>query len=377
MFKQCGIHELAATDRLRAELKFEPRRLRALRTAFFKKFLGVGASLNELPAEVSDEFARRVDFHPLAVAESHDSQLDGASKLVLSTKAGYLIESVIMRTGTGRVSLCVSSQVGCAAACGFCATGQMGIAKNLSVAEILDQVVLAGERMRAEDRRVRNIVFMGMGEPLHNEAAVYEAIECLLSPDLFHHAPGRILVSTVGIPDAMLRFARRFPEVNLALSLHSVRHGIREQLIPLAAKYRLEELRAAVARVNQIQKKTVMIEYLMLAGTNDSAGDARELAAWLGGLDVHVNLIPYNPIDSARHLRATDRPQRDAFAAILRDAGFITTIRYSLGADIAAACGQLVQHENRRIARQHSIASIGVSQDGIARATGGLSTRVK
>ena len=119
---------------------------------------------------------------------------------MLRTPAGYLIESVIMRTGTGRVSLCVSSQVGCAAACGFCATGQMGIAKNLSAAEILDQVVLAGERMQAEGRRVRNIVFMGMGEPFHNEEAVYEAVAALLSPELFHHTPGRILISTVGIP---------------------------------------------------------------------------------------------------------------------------------------------------------------------------------
>jgi 23S rRNA (adenine2503-C2)-methyltransferase len=349
-----SIYDSSAVDRLRAELKFEPRRLRALRTVYFKKFLGVEAALAELPADVREGFARRVEFHPVAVAELRDSQLDGATKLVLRTRAGYLIESVVMRTGTGRVSLCVSSQVGCAAACGFCATGQMGVAKNLSAAEILDQVVLAGERMQLEGRRVRNIVFMGMGEPFHNEAAVYEAVAALLSPEMFHHTPGRILISTVGIPDAMVRCARRFPEVNLALSLHSVRQEVREQLIPLAAKYSLDELRSAVAKVNEIENRTVMIEYLMLAGVNDSLEAARELAAWIDGLDVHVNLIPYNPIDSAPHLQSTERPQRDAFAAILRAAGFITTIRYSLGADIAAACGQLVQRENRQIARQHA-----------------------
>jgi 23S rRNA (adenine2503-C2)-methyltransferase len=354
MNRDISIYDSAAVDRLRAELKFEPRRLRALRTVYFKKFLGVEAALAELPLEVREEFARRVEFHPLAVAEVRDSQLDGATKLVLRTRAGYLIESVVMRTGTGRVSLCVSSQVGCAAACGFCATGQMGVAKNLSAAEILDQVVLAGERMQLEGRRVRNIVFMGMGEPFHNEAAVYEAVAALLSPEMFHHTPGRILISTVGIPDAMVRCARRFPEVNLALSLHSVRQEVREQLIPLAAKYSLDELRSAVAKVNEIENRTVMIEYLMLAGVNDSLEAARELAAWIDGLDVHVNLIPYNPIDSAPHLQSTERPQRDAFAAILRAAGFITTIRYSLGADIAAACGQLVQRENRQIARQHA-----------------------
>jgi 23S rRNA (adenine2503-C2)-methyltransferase len=230
----------------------------------------------------------------------------------------------------------------------------MGIAKSLSSAEILDQVVLAGERMRHEGRNIRNIVFMGMGEPFHNEEAVYEAVAVLLSPEMFHHTPGRILISTVGIPDAMVCCARRFPEVNLALSLHSVRAEIRERLIPLAAKYSLDELRAAVAKVNRVQNNSVMIEYLMLAGVNDSPNDAHELAVWMSGLDVHVNLIPFNQIETAPHWRTTARPERDAFAAILRAAGFTTTIRYSLGADIAAACGQLVQGENRQIARQQT-----------------------
>ncbi|HJQ82137.1 MAG TPA: 23S rRNA (adenine(2503)-C(2))-methyltransferase RlmN [Lacipirellulaceae bacterium] len=352
-----SIYDSAAVDRLRAKLKFEPRRLRALRTAFFKKFLGAQAALDELPEEVCEVFSRGVEFHPLSIADARDSQVDGATKLVFRTSAGYLIESVIMRTGTGRVSLCVSSQIGCAAACGFCATGHMGIAKSLSAPEILDQVVLASERMRTENRSVRNIVFMGMGEPFHNEEAVYEAVTALLSPGLFHHTPGRILVSTVGIPDAMIRCARRFPDINLALSLHSVRQVVREKLIPLASKYSLEQLRAAAAKVNEIQENSVMIEYLMLAGVNDSLEDARELAAWLDGLDVHVNLIPYNSIPSAPQLRTSERPQRDIFAAVLREAGFVTTIRYSLGADIAAACGQLVQRENRQIAREQATAS--------------------
>jgi 23S rRNA (adenine2503-C2)-methyltransferase len=357
MPERVRIYDLAAVDRLRAELRFEPRRLRALRTAYFKKFLGVAAALAELPAEVRSEFADRVEFHSLSLEQGSDSQVDGATKLILRTCAGFLIESVLMRTGTGRVSLCLSSQVGCAAACGFCATGQMGIARNLSAAEILDQIVLANERMRAEDRTVRNIVFMGMGEPFHNEETVYEAVAGLLAPEMFHYSPARILISTVGIPDAMIRCARRFPDVNLALSLHSVRQDVRETLIPLAAKYSLNELKAAVAQVNAIQRNTVMIEYLMLAGVNDSAEDGRDLIAWCDGLDVHMNLIPYNPISTAPQLRTTERPERDAFAAILRAAGITTTIRYSLGADIAAACGQLVQSENRDIARRQATAA--------------------
>lgn len=349
-----SIYDSIAVDRLRAELKFEPRRIRALRTAFFKKFLGAEAALAELPESVRPEFAGRVEFHPLAVQNVFDSEVDGATKFVLRTPSELLIESVLMRTGTGRVSLCVSSQIGCAAACGFCATGQMGIARSLSAAEILDQLVLAGEHLAREDRLVRNIVFMGMGEPFHNEETLYEAITALLAPELFHYPPRRILISTVGIPDAMLRAARRFPQVNVALSLHSVRQSVREDLIPLAKKHPLDDLRAAVAAVNKIQQNSVMIEYLMLAGVNDSAADAAELAAWLQGLDVHVNLIPFNPIKSASHLRTTARADRDAFAEILRGTGFVTTIRYSLGADVAAACGQLVQSENRLIARQQA-----------------------
>jgi 23S rRNA (adenine2503-C2)-methyltransferase len=354
---QISIYDSPAIDRLRAELKFEPRRLRALRTAYFKKSLGAEAALAELPAEVRTSFAERVEFHPLSIAEARDSHLDGATKLVLRTPAGYLIESVIMRTGTGRVALCVSSQVGCAAACEFCATGQMGVAKSLSSAEILDQIVLAGEHLRPEGRSARNIVFMGMGEPFHNEATIYDVIGKLVAPELFHYPPGRILISTVGIPDAMVRCARRFPKVNLALSLHSVRQDMRERLIPLAAKFPLDELRSVIAQVNQVQQNTVMVEYLMLAGVNDTLDDARELAGWLQGLDAHVNLIPYNPIETAPELHSTQRPERDAFAEIVREAGFIVTIRYSLGADIAAACGQLVQSENRDAARKHSAAA--------------------
>jgi 23S rRNA (adenine2503-C2)-methyltransferase len=349
---QVSIYDSAAIEKLRAELRLEPQRVRRLRTLLLKKSLGVEAALAELPDEVREEFGRRVAFHSLTVDSRFDSELDGATKLVLRTEAGYLIEAVILRTGTGRVALCISCQVGCAAACEFCATGQMGIARNLSAAEILDQIVLAGELLRDEGRAVRNIVFMGMGEPLHNEETLYEVVAALQAPELFHWPASRILVSTVGIPDAMVRCGRRFPDVNLALSLHSVRQDVREQIIPLATRYSLDELRSTLVKLNRIQQRPVMIEYLMLAGLNDSADDARGLLAWLSGLDVHVNLIPYNPIEGKPQLQSTQRPERDAFAAILRAAGLTATIRYSLGADIAAACGQLVQRENRHVARQ-------------------------
>jgi 23S rRNA (adenine2503-C2)-methyltransferase len=227
----------------------------------------------------------------------------------------------------------------------------MGIARNLTAGEILDQVLQAGQLLAAEKRSIRNIVFMGMGEPFHNEDELYRALDGLIAAELFHHSPTRILVSTVGIPDAMLRCARRFPAVNLALSLHSVDQSTREQLIPLARKYPLEDLRATLWELNRIQKCPVMIEYLMLAGVNDSPDQARALVDWLTGLPVHVNLIPFNPIEDAPQWRSTDRAGRESFGQLLRAAGLPTTIRYSLGSDIAAACGQLVRRENR--SREH------------------------
>jgi 23S rRNA (adenine2503-C2)-methyltransferase len=337
----------ARVERLRKELRVDPRAVRRLKTAYFKHFTGREAALAELSDNVRDTFAEQLCFHPLQLESRHDSQLDGATKLLFRTRKGHLLESVILRTGTGRVALCVSSQVGCAAACEFCATGHMKMVHNLSAAEIVDQVVQAGELLRTEARRVRNIVFMGMGEPLHNEPSLYAALDCLLAPDLVHHPPTRILVSTVGISDAMVRIARRYPSINLALSLHSADQQKRESLIPLARRYPLDELREAIRQCNRAQERPLMIEYLMLAGRTDAPTDADRLIDYLDGLNVHVNLIPFNPIEDAPHLAGSDRPTRDAFAARLRAAGLTTTIRYSLGADIAAACGQLVRRENR------------------------------
>jgi 23S rRNA (adenine2503-C2)-methyltransferase len=344
----CDVTDPRGLDRLRRELRIDPGLVRRVRTRFFKHFAGCSLALAELPAGARDAFEQRVSFHPLVLASRHDSQLDGATKLLFRTQLGNLLESVILRTGTGRVALCVSSQIGCAAACEFCATGHMGIARNLSPAEILDQVVQAGELLREEGRRVRNIVFMGMGEPLHNEEHIHAALDALVSAEFFHHPPGRILVSTVGIPDAMVRLARRFASVNLALSLHTADQAHREALMPLARRYPLDELRRAIKECNAIQRRPLMIEYLMLRDRTDSAADAERLIAWLKGLNVHVNLIPFNPIEEAPHLAGSDRQARDAFAARLRSAGLTTTIRYSLGADISAACGQLVRRENRR-----------------------------
>lgn len=341
-------------ESVRRELKLDPQHLRRLRTKLFKHHCQDELALAELPEQARVQFAERVSLHSLSLHQRCDSQQDGATKLLFRTASGMLIESVILRIETGRTTLCLSSQVGCAAACDFCATGKMGVAQNLTAAEILDQVVQANQILAEEGREIRNLVFMGMGEPLHNEPELHEALRLLISSEFFHHSANRILVSTVGIPDAMARFAQAFPSVNLALSLHSANQEKRESIIPLAKKHPLGELRPALEEVRRLQRpgKSIMIEYLMLAGLNDSPEDAQELSKWVTGLDVHLNLIPFNPIDDAPHLNGSSRATCEAFARILKETGLQTTIRYSLGADVAAACGQLVQRENREIAKQ-------------------------
>jgi len=349
------IFDLASVDRLRRELKIDPQAVRRFRIALLKHGRSDDEALAELPADVRDAFRRRVALHALTLHSRCDSAHDGATKLLFRTSMGLLLESVVLRIATGRTTLCVSSQVGCAAACDFCATGRMGIARDLSAAEILDQVLQARQLVAAEGRSIRNIVFMGMGEPFHNEGNLYAALEGLTTPALFHQPPSRVLVSTVGLPEAMLRCARRFPRVHQALSLHSVRQDVRQRLIPLARSYPLALLRRALAELNRLQPTNipVMIEYLMLAGVNDSAEDAQALIEWLSGLRVHVNLIPYNPVDDAPHLAGSSRATCEAFGASLKTAGLATTIRYSLGSDIAAACGQLVRQEHRRGVVRH------------------------
>ncbi len=346
-----SIYDQSGIERLRVQLRMDPHVLRRIRNALFKHWLAddeVMASALTLPL-----WAEQVRMHSLRLYDLADSQVDGATKLLFRTRHDLLLETVLLRAGTGRTTLCVSSQVGCAAACDFCATGKMGIARDLSAEEILDQIVQAGQLAVSRQQRLRNIVFMGMGEPLHNEDNLYEALRILTHPEFFHHSPKRILVSTVGIPEAMLRCATRFPRINQALSLHSVRPSVREQLIPLARRYSLDELYATICELNHLQAQsgttTVMIEYLMLADLNDSPEDAQQLIAWCRGVQVHVNLIPYNAIAEAPHLAGTDQAGREAFAKILKQGGLKTTIRYSLGSDIAAACGQLVRKENAQI----------------------------
>lgn len=337
-------------ETLRRQLKLDPRVIRRLRAACLRSFSGSSAALAAVPDAVRDAVGSSVRFHELDAVATLDSALDGASKLVFGTGDGHRIESVILRIRTGRSSVCVSSQTGCAAGCLFCATGRLKGVRNLTPPEILDQVVQAGELLRAEGRRLRNVVFMGMGEPFHNRENLFAALEQLCSPGGFHLSDRHLLVSTVGIPEGITELSRRFPGVGLAVSLHTARQAVRDELMPLTRRWPLSVLRGAVAERNRVWKQPVMIEVLMLDGLTDTPEDCAALLEWLSGLEVHVNLIPYNvvpgaePVVAGRVLRGSGERRVGEFLSELKRAGFKATRRHSLGADIQAACGQLARN---------------------------------
>ncbi|NNJ69844.1 MAG: 23S rRNA (adenine(2503)-C(2))-methyltransferase RlmN [Kiritimatiellales bacterium] len=340
------IYDTDAIDELRSRLGVQPHRMKLFRNALFKNAGSWDEALVQLPEHARDEFSNRITVECLELIERHDSDVDVASKLIFQTHDQHLVESVVLRPKTGRTSICISSQVGCACYCSFCATGMMGFTRNLTVSEILDQVTQANRMLKPEKRSIRNVVFMGMGEPLLNLKNVFEAVTFLKVAPFFNLSGTRITVSTVGIPQAMAQFAETFPDVNLALSLHSARQEVREKLMPQAKKYPLEQLRETLVDASRNGK--VMIEYLMLSGVNDREEDLRALEDYLRGIPVHINIIPFNEY-AGSNLHGTPELERKQFASRLKQAGFDTTLRYSLGSDIAAACGQLVQHRRKEI----------------------------
>ncbi|GIW96131.1 MAG: putative RNA methyltransferase [Pirellulaceae bacterium] len=339
-----SIYDVRGVERWWRENGFDPQRLRRLWYLVFGEGRVMEEVLAELPAQIRTRLETCIELRPLVCIEARTSSLDRSAKLVLQTRDQLRIETVLICSASGRMSLCVSSQVGCAANCIFCATARMGLLRNLSAGEIIGQYVEARRWLGAAGRPIRNVVYMGMGEPLHNFEAVCESLQVLCDPRKCGISPRRILVSTVGVPEQMVRFAKRFPLVGLAVSLHSTVENQRRQWIPLARHCSLDRLREVLHIVNRLQQRPLMIEYLMVNGLNDSRHDALRLVEFLKGLWVHVNLIPYNPIDDGpSDFAPSPREVRNAFAAVLREAGYLTTIRYSQGADIRAACGQLAQ----------------------------------
>jgi 23S rRNA (adenine2503-C2)-methyltransferase len=295
------------------------------------------AQMTDLPAELRERLASDYDSQALTVRDPQFS-IDGTIKAALVAKDGAVLEAVLIPE-EGRTTLCVSTQVGCPLACSFCATGMMGLERNLTVAEIVEQVV----RMAAllpDNRRITNIVFMGMGEPLLNLANVVEAVKTLLHPKGFAMAPRRVTVSTAGVVPRIADLLVQVP-VNLAVSLHAATDELRDMLVPINKKFPLAALFGALRAIPRLSRRhPIFFEYTLLAGVNDSLADAQRLAELLRGVPAKVNLIPVNPHEGSPY-RAPEPEVADRFMGVLADAGLTVTLRRSRGADIDAACGQL------------------------------------
>lgn len=349
------IHDMAVVESFCGEHRIEAQSLRALRNDFYKKHLGSDIALQRLPEEWRAFFRSTFPFHVLSLAERHDSDQDATTKLVLRASDGELVETVILRMTSGRTSVCLSTQVGCAGGCTFCATGRLGLRRNLAASEILDQLASANRIVHGEGRRVRNVMFMGMGEPFHNTAALEDAIEVMESPACFGMSPRRFLVSTFGIPHALVSFSRAHPQVRLAVSLHTARQDVRARLMPVAARHSLGELREAILQAGNTQHQDIMLEYAMLLQVNDTAEDLAALAEFVAGLPAWVNLIEYNPLAGIDELTGSDERAFRMFEEELRRRGIWVTRRRSLGRGIRAACGQLARANRSRGALQPAV----------------------
>ena len=299
-------------------------------------------ALTTLPKALRAELAATPELAP-ALSEAVRQEADNATtvKWLFHMGDGQAVETVLMHY-PGRTTVCVSSQAGCAMACGFCATGQAGFRRHLTTGEIVEQVVRAAREARATERRLSNVVFMGMGEPLANYDNTWAAVE-RIHGDLGLSAR-HITISTVGVVPGIHRLATESLPVGLAVSLHAANDKLRSELVPINKRYPIASLLAACRDYMANRNRRLSFEWACIAGVNDRPSDAEELAEIALPLGAHVNLIPLNPTPGYLVMGST-RKHVHAFAESLREKGVNATVRQTRGQSIDAACGQLA---NRR-----------------------------
>ena len=309
-----------------------------------KRAESVDLMLN-LPQKLRETIKTCFTITPLEKASIEESQDKETTKFLWKLPDGAYVESVLIRA-PGRYTVCVSSQVGCPARCGFCASGRKGLIRNLSATEIISQVfVIDSHLQKNEQARVTHVVYMGMGEPMKNYDNVVSSIRTLIDPNTFGLSQRRITVSTVGVIEGIIAFAEEGLKVNLVLSLHAPNQAIRQKIIPYARQYDLKNILEAMEHYHTRVGRDITYEYTLLSGINDRPEHAHELARLLKGRQCTVNLIPYNPVPGLR-LKRPEREGIEVFRSILDTYGIVHTCRYTKGVDIAAACGQLALRQD-------------------------------
>ena len=311
------------------------------------------AEMTNLSKALREKLAEHAEVALPEVIEDHPSK-DGTRKWLFKLDGDNSIETVFIPE-EGRGTLCISSQVGCTLACSFCSTARQGFNRNITTAEIVGQIVLAAQLLgwpeSQSDRKITNVVLMGMGEPLLNFDAVVKAM-AIMQDDLgFGLSKRRITLSTSGVVP-MIRALREVSDVSLAISLHASNDKLRDQLVPINKKYPIAELLAACREYvkDKAGRTRITFEYVMLDGINDSDADARALAKILKKVPAKVNLIPFNPFPGSPY-KCSSMNRINRFRDIVHNAGITTVTRKTRGDDIAAACGQLVGEVNDRTRR--------------------------
>lgn len=300
--------------------------------------------MTDLPAAFRSKLVRAGTLSAPRV-DLHQSSRDGSTqKFLFAFPDGARVESVAMLKGT-RLTVCLSSQVGCALDCTFCATGKMGWIRNLTAGEILSQLLAV---RRAVGTRISNVVFMGMGEPMLNYDAVVKAATLMHDPEGLDIGAGHITISTAGIVPGIRRLADERERFKLAFSLNASSDASRTAIMPITRKYSLRECVGALKHYCGVTGRRVTIEYVLMAGVNDRDEDAERIAALVRGVDCKLNVIPYNPIEGESYRRPSAE-EVNRFVRKLLPAEKIVTVRWSHGTDVAAGCGQLwIKQEGRR-----------------------------
>jgi 23S rRNA (adenine2503-C2)-methyltransferase len=301
--------------------------------------------LRTLPAGLRHRLAEDYRLDTLVETDVRPADEGLTEKALHRLDDGRLVESVLMRYPARgprrpRATVCISSQAGCAVGCPFCATGELGFWRDLATAEIVDQVRFWRRRLAGEGRRVTNVVFMGMGEPLLNTEKVLAAADALSDRRRFGLGARHITISTSGVVPGIEQLTSLRPQYTLAVSLHAARPELRDVLVPLNRRYPVADVVAAATDYARVTGRRVTYEYVLIDGINDTREDAVELARLLVGQLAHVNLIPMNPV-AHTPWQPSSAERTDAFAAVLRSSGMRTTVRRNRGIEIGAACGQL------------------------------------
>ena len=319
------------------------KKFRALQI-FRRIYEGVSSfdEMTELPRQLRSRLGECAQIDSLQQIKRQISAKDGTRKYLFRVEGGAAIESVFMKYRYGNTA-CLSSQAGCRMRCSFCASGAAGLQRNLNAGEIVDQMI---SMSRDTGERIGHIVVMGTGEPFDNYDELIRAVRILHD----RNGPGislrNITVSTCGLPEKILRFAREMPQVNLAVSLHAADDETRRELMPVASAYSMKELLDVCRQYTELTRRRITFEYALIEGKNDAEQEARKLAAILKGMLCHVNLIPLNRVEEIG-FSGSARRKAEKFAEILQERGIPATIRRELGSDISAACGQLRLQERR------------------------------